>query len=106
MGADNLFGLGKTDLAVTKVIHAVPLAQERVSQNGQGSNGLREVHTHERAHAAALDFQGVVVGSDGEVVATQLKSEVRKRRALLTVNVVLAHKVLGSTNLLVAIHKG
>ena len=102
MGAA-LFILVKTDLAVTKVVHAVPLAQEGVSQNGQGTNGLRKVHAHEGAHAAALDLQGVVVGGDGEVVTAQLKGEVRQRGPLLAVNVILAHEVLSGTDLLVTV---
>ena len=101
--ARHLFGLSETNGAVAKVIHTVPLPQESISQDGQGADGLREVHTHEGAHAAALNLQGVVVGGDGELVATQTKGEVGQGRALLAVNIVLTQKVLGGTNLLVPV---
>ena len=101
--AQNLFGLGETNGAVAKVVHTVPLPQESISQDGQGANGLREVHTHEGAHAGALNLQSVVVRGDGELVAAQTKSEVGQGRTLLAVNIVLTQKVLGGTNLLVPV---
>ena len=101
--ARHLFGLSETNGAVAKVIHTVPLPQESISQDGQGADGLREVHTHEGTHAGALNLQSVVVRGDGELVAAQTKSEVGQGRTLLAVNIVLAQPVLGGTDLLVPV---
>lgn len=101
--AQNLFGLSETNGAVAKVVHTVPLPQESISQDGQGADGLREVHTHEGAHTGALNLQSVVVRGDGELVAAQTKSEVGQGGTLLAVNIVLAQPVLGGTNLLVPV---
>lgn len=101
----HLFGLGKTDGVVAQVVDAVPTAQESITQNGQGTNGLREVHAHQRADAGALDLKDVVVGSDGEVVASQGEGEVGQTSALVTVDSVLAVPRLLGANLLVPIER-
>ena len=85
-----LLGLGKTDSTPAKVINTVPPSQESIAQNGQGANGLGEVHAHEGTNARAGDLKGVVERGDGEVVAAQDKADVRHRRALVAVNGVLA----------------
>lgn len=91
----------ETDSAVAKVIHAVPLPQESISQDGQGADRLREVHAHKRANAGALDFEDVVIGANGEVVARQGESEVRQGVALLTLDCILTGERLLGTNFLV-----
>lgn len=100
-GVYPLFGLAEADSAVAKVVHAVPLPQESITQNSQGAGGLREVHTHKGADAAARHLKDVVVRGNGEVVAAQGEGEVGQGGALVTVDRVLAGKALGSTNLLV-----
>lgn len=97
-----LLGLGQTDSALAKVIHAVPLPQERISQDGQRAHRLREVQAHEGTDAVARDLERVVVRGDGEVVAAQDKAHVRQRRALVAVDRVLAGQALLGTDLLVA----
>lgn len=98
---ENLFGLGKTNGVVAKVIDAVPLAQERISQDGQRTNRLREVHAHETADAGALELKDVVVGADGEIVAAKGESEIRQGVNSSTINAVLSSEALGGANLLV-----
>lgn len=51
-----LLGLSQTNRVVTKIIDAVPLPQESVSQDGKGTNRLGEVHPHKGADAGALDL--------------------------------------------------
>lgn len=97
----HLFGLSQTHSVVAQVIHAVPLAEESVSQNREGSDGFREVHTHERADARALNLEDVVVGGDGEVVAGQGQGQVRQRVALVAFDGVLTVPGLRCTNFLV-----
>lgn len=100
-----LFRLGQTDCVVAQVVHAVVPTKERITQDGQGANGLGEVHAHEAADARALDLQNVVVGTDSEVVATEGKGEVGKRVTLLTFDGVLSSEGLLGTNLLVPIDR-
>lgn len=98
-----LFSFGNTNSAVAQVVHAVPLAQESITHDGQRASGLREVHAHKGTHAVARDLQGVVKGADGEVVPTQVEGEVGQGLTLVAVNVVLTQEVLGGANLLVTI---
>jgi hypothetical protein len=98
---EKLFGLGQTNGVVANVVDTVPAAQEGVTQDSQGTHGLREVHTHEATDAGALDFKDVVVGANLEGVAGQGESEVGQRVPLSTVNGVLAVPALGGTNLLI-----
>lgn len=86
----HLFGLGKADGVVAQVVDAVPPAQESITQNGQRTNRLREVHAHQSADARTLNLEDVVVGSDGEVVASQGEGEVGQVGALVALNGVLA----------------
>lgn len=83
------------------VVHAVPLAQERVTQNGQGTNGLGEVHAHEAADTRTLDLESVVEGTDSEVVAGESEGDVGQGATLITVHAVLASEALLGTDLLV-----
>lgn len=101
----HLLGLGQTNGVLAKVVNAVPLAQERVTKNGQRTNGLGEVHSHEAADAGALNLQDVVVGGDGEVVTAQSEGEVRQRITGGAVNGVLASEALRGTNLFVPVYK-
>lgn len=103
MSSTALFSLGKADSAVAQVVHAVVLAQESVTDDGQGTDGLREVHAHEGTHAVARDLQGVVIGADSKIVSSQVESKVGQGVTLVAVNVVLAHEVLGGANLLVTV---
>lgn len=98
-----LFGLGQSNGVVAQVVDAVPLAQECVTQDGQGPHGLGEVHAHEAADARARDLQDVVVGADGEVVAGEGEGHVRQRVTLLTLDGVLSGEGLLGTNLLVPV---
>lgn len=98
---ERLLGLGKADGVVANVVDTVPAAQERVTQDSQGTDGLREVHAHEAADAGALDLQDVVKGADREGVAGQSEGEVGQRVTLGTVHGVLTVPALGGTNLLV-----
>ncbi|GMG04416.1 unnamed protein product [Aspergillus oryzae var. brunneus] len=93
--------LGQANSTVAEVVHTVPLPEERVTQDGQGANGFREVHAHEGADARSLDFKSVVVGTNGEVVSAQGEGEVRQGIALVTVNRVLAGEALLGTDFLV-----
>lgn len=79
MGFKLLLGLGKTNGTLAKVIDAVPPPQESISQNGQGADRLREVHSHECTDARARDLKSVVERADGEVMAAQNKADVRQR---------------------------
>ena len=99
--ASSLFGLGQADGVVAQVINTVPLAQERVTKNGQGANGLGEVHAHEATDAGALDLQNVVVWADGEVVAAQSEGEVGQAVASAAFHGVLTSEGLLGTDLLV-----
>lgn len=83
------------------VVHAVPLAQECIAQDGQGTNGLGEVHSHEAADAGALNLEDVVIGADGEVVAGQGEGEVGQAITLIALHAVLTSEALLGTNLLV-----
>lgn len=98
-GMFHLFGLSKTDGVVAQVVDAVPAAQESITQNGQRANRLGEVHAHKRADAGALDLENVVVGSDGEVVASQGEGQVGQVSTLVTVDSVLAVPGLLGANL-------
>lgn len=86
---------------VAQVVDTVPLAQESVTQNGQRTHRLGEIHAHEAANAGALDLQNVVVSGDGEVVAAESESHVRQRVTLLTLDSVLSSERLLGTDLLV-----
>lgn len=97
----SLLGLGQTDSALAQIVYRVVLSQEGVTEDGQGAHGLWEVHTHERADAAALHLEDVVVRSNGEVVATKGERHVRKTVTLVTLNSVLAVVALLGTHLLV-----
>lgn len=101
--SQHLLGLGKTNLAVAKIVDAVPLAQESVTEDSERTNRLREVHAHEGANAGALNLQNVVKGCDGKVVAAQGNGQVGERVALSTVDCVLAVPRLLGANLFVAI---
>lgn len=73
-----LFSFAKSNGVVAQVVNAVPLAQECVTQDGQRTHGLGEVHAHEAADAGTLNFQNVVIGADGEVVAAEGEGQVRQ----------------------------
>lgn len=94
-----LLSLSQTNSAIAQVIDAVPLPQERITQDGQRTHRLREVHSHEGADAGSLDLQSVVIRANGEVVAAQGESDVGQRGTLLTVNRVLAGEALLGTDL-------
>lgn len=98
---ERLFGLGQADGVVANVIDTVPAAQERVTEDGQGANGLGEVHAHEAANAGTLDLQDVVKGADLEGVTSQSEGKVRQGVTLSAVHGVLAVPALGGANLLV-----
>lgn len=97
----SLLGFSKSYSSMAQIVHTVPLAQESVSENGERSDGLREVHSHKGTNAGSLNFQNVVEGGNGEVMSAQGNSKIRKRVTLGTVNRVLAVPRLGSSNLLV-----
>lgn len=99
----HLFGLGQTDGIVTDIINTVPATQEGITQDGQRTNGLREVHAHEAADAGALDLQDIIIRTNSELVTSEGKGEIGQRIPLLTINAVLACEALGGTNFLVAV---
>jgi hypothetical protein len=98
-----LLGLGQTDGRVADIVDRVPLPQESVTKNGKGSYGLREVHAKEGRDTRSLDFENVVEGADGEVVAGERKGEVGQTVTLVTLNSVLAVEALLGANLLVPV---
>ena len=51
-----LLRLGKANGVVTKIVDGVPSPQERVTEDSEGTHGLREVHTHEGRDAGALNL--------------------------------------------------
>jgi hypothetical protein len=97
----NLCSLGKTDGALAQVIDGVPLAQESITQNSQGTNRSREVHAHKGRDTASLDLEDVVVGANGKVVTTELEADVGKAVTDRAVDGVLAVEALLGANLLV-----
>jgi hypothetical protein len=101
--ATGLLGLGQTNGGVSEVVYGVPLPQESITENSQRADGLREVHTHEGGDAGALDFEDVVIGADGEVVAGKREGEVGQTVALVALNRVLAVEALLGTDLLVPV---
>lgn len=98
-----LLSLGKTNGTIAHVVDAVPLAEESISKDGQRTNRLGEVHTHEGTDARSLDLQDVVIRGDGKVVASQSDCEIGKRVALCTVNSVLSIPRFRGSNLLVPV---
>jgi len=64
-----LFRLRNTDTVVAKIVDGVPPAEERITENGQGSSRRREIHPLEGRDAAALNLQNVVVGRHIKLVA-------------------------------------
>lgn len=85
-----LFGLCKTYSIVAKVVDGVPLAEESIAQDDKGTSWLWDVKAHERADAAALNLENVVVGGDCEVVSGQGECQIRQAVALVALNRVLA----------------
>lgn len=96
-----LLRLGKANGRVAKIIDRVPLPKESVAKNSKRSHGLREVHAHECRNTGSLDLQDVVISADGEVVAGEGESKVRKAITLVTLDSVLTVESLFRTNLLV-----
>ena len=97
----SLLRLGKTNSVVAKVVDRVPLPQESITENDQGTGGLWDIQAHEGADAAALDLEDVVVRADGEVVAGESEGEIGKRVTLVALDGVLAVEALLGTDLLV-----
>lgn len=50
---DDLFGLGKTNSTLAKIVDRVVSAQESVTKNSQRTSGGREIHALEGGNAAA-----------------------------------------------------
>lgn len=98
-----LLSLGKTNAGSAQVIDRVPLPEESITQNGERTHGLGEVHAHEGGDAGALNLKDVVERANGEVVAGQRKGEVGQTVALVAVNGVLAVERLLGTDLLVPV---
>jgi hypothetical protein len=99
---ETLLRPGKTNGVVTNIVDRVPLPEESISENGEGSYGLGEVHTHEGRDARSLDLKNVVKSTDGEVVSSEGEGEVGQTVTLVTLNSVLSVETLLGTNLLVA----
>ena len=96
-----LFGFRQADGVITEIVDAIPSAQEGITEDSEGAYRLGEIHSHEATDTRTLDFQDVVIGSDGEVVASESEGEVWKRITLLALNSVLAIERLLGTNFLV-----
>jgi hypothetical protein len=100
--SETLLRLGQTNGVVANIVHRVPLPEESISENGKGSYGLGEVHTHESRDARSLDLKNVVESTDGKVMSSESKGEVGQTVTLVTLNSVLSVESLLGTNLLVA----
>ena len=101
-GSDtHLLRLGKTDAVASDIIDGVPPPEESITENSKRAHGLGEVHTHEGRDARTLDFEDIVKGTDGEVVAGKCESEVGQTVTFITLNSVLSIVTLLSANLLV-----
>jgi hypothetical protein len=87
---NTLLCLGKANGAVADVVDRVPPPEEGVTENGERTNGLREVHSHECRDARALNLEDVVVSTDGEVVASERKGKVGQTIHLVALNRVLS----------------
>ncbi len=96
-----LLGLGQPNGVVAEVVHAVPLPQESISQDCEGSDGLGEVHRHEGADAGALNFEDIVVRGNGEVGTGQGEGKVWKGVSLVAFDCVLSIEGLLGTDFLV-----
>ena len=100
-GSSSLLRLGKTNRVVAEIVDGVPLPQKRITENGQRTSWLGDVKAHKGADAAALDLEDVVVGGDGEVVASESEGEVGKGVALIALNGVLTVEAFLGTDFLV-----
>ena len=98
-----LLALGQANCIVAQIVHTIPLPQEGITKDCQGSNGLREIHAHEGADARALYLQDVVVRPDLEVITGEGECEIGETVALGAVNGVLAVEGLLRTNLFVPV---
>jgi hypothetical protein len=99
---ESLLRLSKTNGVVANIVDRVPLSEESISENGEGSHGLGEVHTHEGRDARSLDLKNVVKSTNGEVVSSEGEGEVGQTVTLVALNSVLSVESLLGTNLLVA----
>jgi hypothetical protein len=94
---NTLLCLGKPNGVVASVVDRVPPPEEGVTENGERTNRLREVHSHECRDARTLNLEDVVVSADGEVVASERKGEVGQ-----TINFIALDRVLSVERLLCA----
>ena len=102
--AGSLLGLGKANGRVAHVVDGVPLPEESVSKDSKRASRLWEVHTHESRDAGSLNLENVVIGTDGEVVASKRECEVGQTVTLVALNRVLAVESLLGANLLVPVY--
>lgn len=84
------------------MVCGVVAPEKRVAENGQRTNRLGEVHTHERRDARALNLKNVVKGADSEVITTEREGKVGQAVALVTLYSVLTIEALLGADFLVA----
>lgn len=72
-----------------------------ITKDSKRTGRSREIHAHETADAGSLDFEDIVVGRDGEVVAAQSEADVWKRVTLVAFDSVLTVESPLGTDLLV-----
>lgn len=80
MSADipSSLSLGKTDSVVAQVVDGVPFAEEGITKNDKGAGRRGDVKAGESGDTLALDLENVLVGANGEVVAGERESQIRK----------------------------
>ena len=74
----NLLGRCKTNSIATKVIDGVIAAKESIAEDSKRTCWRWDIHCSECRDAGALDFQNVIKGRDGEVLASQGEGEIWK----------------------------
>lgn len=97
--SDRLLGLGNANLVLAQVVDGVPRPKEGIAQNT--SQVSRQLHAHECRDAGTAGLDGVVIGADGEVVASKTECDIRQRVASVALKSVGSTVTLLRANLLV-----
>lgn len=101
--APRLSSLSKPHAVITQIIHRVPLAQERITQDSQRPGRFRDINALEGRDTRTLHVEDVVLGADGEVVAGEGEGQVREGVAGLAVDGVLAVEAFLCADFFVAV---
>lgn len=86
----SLLSLSQPNRALLKIINRVPPPQERITQNRQWADWLREIHAHKRANTRSLDLKNIVISTDAEILSANLERDIWELITFSAINSVLS----------------